>query len=536
MERFVINRNNPKTDPYALIGSDMTGACRYIKLSDKYENCIELTIPSNESLKLLSIGDIIVFRKISGTEVDKNDWGVYAESEVSIVDIEGNIVTVDIPDNGEVIHIVSTYEEGDDEGGKPGTAYLDGNAGFLPEDFYQYRAETSHIISATTTYKPDRAIISPVWFLSPVYRKFDTKGEESEIYSSNYDRSLINTYAYGTGDVHMSEYPFPIDFISGINKYFFESTNENDTLIYHMFDSTEVVKKMVYYEVKTPFYCQDEINLLQQNTITDLFSQEIKERVIPNTIDMEKFMFEPVMDKSGSELCNELVFNFHFRVRNDDKSWSINDSRAWNGITLNSTLTLDKASTSDSVNYLNFTDDDIKYQKMKVKKSFIRLSFYDTDNPLTQQLLYYSTIFLDSGSLFGDYVKSRSLDTVTTRITVKNKYNTDKSSEGFYLYLFNNEVEAGEGQKDIYMKVEFNHAGYGRTLPMLKPKTDDSGKIKSVNMKEYYAQQYIKFGVKSFKTGDVRHIYYVDENNKFGIVVDAENKRVIFNLFEVKLA
>ena len=84
------------------------------------------------------------------------------------------------------------------------------------------------------------------------------------------------------------------------------------------------------------------------------------------------------------------------------------------------------------------------------------------------------------------------------------------------------------------MKVEFNHAGYGRTIPMLKPKTD-GGSIKSVDMKEYYTQQYIKFGVKSFKTSDIRHIYYVDEQNEFGIIVDTENKRIIFNLFEVKL-
>lgn len=588
MEKYVINRNNPKTEPYVLIGS-RSGDVRYVKLSQNYENCVELTISSKEALKLLCIGDIIVFRKISGTDSNKNNWGVYVESETTVVDIEGNTVTVTIPDNREVLHIISTHQEGDDEGGKPGTIYLDGNGGFLPEDFVQYSSETMASITATTTYVPSEsdgtecAQIEP-WTLNPVYRKFD--GDYN--YNPDYDRSLINTYAYGTGDECIERYPLPIDFVTEINKYFFEVNEET----YHLFDSVEVVKKMVYYEVKTPFYAQDELNLLQQNTITDLFSQEIKEGVIPDFIDMEKLMFEPVIDKSGLMPCNEIVFNFHFRERNStykqlfgseitecvkkhavsgvsdeiakrdnikylssgntdnpeyfelvyDDGWSVNDNRWWNYIDNTKTLTLDAAKKSDPVGCLNFTRNDIRYQKMKVKKSFVRLSFYDSNNPLTQQLLYYSTIFLDSGVLFGDLVKTQDtcesvvFDSVLpTSISVKNKYNTDKSSEGFYLYLFNNEVEPGQGKKEIYMKVEFNHAGYGRTIPMLKPNVNSDGKITTTNMESYYSQQYIKLAIKSFKTGDVRNVYYVDEENTFGIVVDEENKRIIFNLFEVKL-
>ena len=38
---------------------------------------------------------------------------------------------------------------------------------------------------------------------------------------------------------------------------------------------------------------------------------------------------------------------------------------------------------------LGFTDEDVYYQKKKISKSFIRLSFYNNKNPLDQMLLFY---------------------------------------------------------------------------------------------------------------------------------------------------
>ena len=61
---------------------------------------------------------------------------------------------------------------------------------------------------------------------------------------------------------------------------------------------------------------------------------------------------------------------------------------------------------SDLLSYLGFDDDDVKYQKSKLKKSFLRISFYDSDNIANQNLLHTATIFLDSGELFAKYIKN----------------------------------------------------------------------------------------------------------------------------------
>jgi hypothetical protein len=150
-------------------------------------------------------------------------------------------------------------------------------------------------------------------------------------------------------------------------------------------------------------------------------------------------------------------------------------------------------SYGDELKYLGFTEDDIKYSKTKVKKSFIRLMFYSSRNLMSKELLFYSTVFFDMGELFQKYVdiKSRGLECfdnfridknlrLSATLKVKNQYNTSKSSEGFYLYLFPQGIGNEKNKTDIYMKVEFNHAGYGKTVPMMLPTaTNDKSIIKT---------------------------------------------------------
>jgi hypothetical protein len=69
---------------------------------------------------------------------------------------------------------------------------------------------------------------------------------------------------------------------------------------------------------------------------------------------------------------------------------------------------------------------------------------------------------------------------VSSRLEVDNRYVTDTSSEGFYVYIFREYAEKLH-PKPIYMKIEFNHAGIGKMIPFLIPmhwsgNTTDSGK------------------------------------------------------------
>lgn len=195
---------------------------------------------------------------------------------------------------------------------------------------------------------------------------------------------------------------------------------------------------------------------------------------------------------------------WHIDEDNKENTW-------WNGFNYNesefnsdkfTTFNKDSGMTSDLIGYLNFTDSDVFNQKKKVSQSFLRLSFYSSKDPIEQKLLYYSTIFLDGGELYGKYIKQlnylkrngilngaydelyentlvtlyfgdRNNDKegsrVDTKITVTNEYDRTKSSEGFNLYLFSEDkiFESENGEKTIYMKVEFNHAGNGKTIPLI---------------------------------------------------------------------
>lgn len=246
------------------------------------------------------------------------------------------------------------------------------------------------------------------------------------------------------------------------------------------------------------------------NLIGEKFLKEVAETITPEIIDNEKRQFVPAMTKGNTfKLAQELEFNLHFRSRIDlDKStdkeakltdtWKTTDEQIWNchqwkddvpesGLEyINENYNDDLA---DELNHLGFTEDDIKYQKTKLKKTFIRLLFYSSKNMLDKELLYYSTIFLDTGELYTKYsnIKNSYGDKVfsmdrtdnnfrlSARFSVKNKYDATKSSEGFYLYLFPNEVTKENEAKTIYMKVEFNHAGYGKTIPMMLPRDNEGG-------------------------------------------------------------
>ena len=336
---------------------------------------------------------------------------------------------------------------------------------------------------------------------------------------------------------------------------------------------------------------------------------------------------------------------------------------------------------SDLLSYLGFDDDDVKYQKSKLKKSFLRISFYDSDNIANQNLLHTATIFLDSGELFAKYIKNietedeykatktiiaqknpeisfkagsiltsseyeklddenrikcvisgellaanggsssdkegytmydkvgmsvnrepmrkRALDKsldfgddidelerlrMSSQIVVTDKNSSKRSSEGFYFYTYKSN-DNGVYPSDIYMRVEFNHAGYGRVIPFMMPyirkseeklkenspgyerytetNRDDKIKtfddicydwseididkgIKNEHLKDdsdigYSAVRYMKYCHIKWKyrydKHTQKHIYYLDPD-VYGKGVTSENNHgnnIILNLYEGKI-
>ena len=242
--------------------------------------------------------------------------------------------------------------------------------------------------------------------------------------------------------------------------------------------------------------------------------------------------------------------------------------------------------SSDLIGLLGFRNDDVYFQKSKLSKTFLRLSFYDSTDEQTQMLLGTSTIFMNEHKLFKKYidnsrkglfgthfhmVSESENDIISSKISVQteyyvnddiineehrlgsefvvtNKYETNDSSDGFYIYMFR-EYSENLTPKPIYMKVEFNHASYGRTIPFIIPMKWENGEdtykypksaltlndldeLKSgIKLEDSYAQSYIPlYAVYDFKHKQYGYVF----DKRYVKVSDDGN--VILNLFEIKFA
>lgn len=252
--------------------------------------------------------------------------------------------------------------------------------------------------------------------------------------------------------------------------------------------------------------------------------------------------------------------------------------------------------TSDLLYLLYFTDDDVYYQKSRLANSFIRISIYDSTDPQTQSLLATSTVFVNEHDLFKKYidysrrginkflmlngdsfVETNKIKTRTemftlskkvkcsgeslvnydsgicinfdesvrlsSRLVVDNKYDTDTSSEGFYIYMFR-EYSQKLHPKPIYMKIEYNHAGIGKTIPFFVPMEfsgdtptkrltfKDLEELKrGIPLNQVYKQSYIPLtAVYDFKNKE--YAYMFDER----YVSEIKDGLLNLNLFEMKIS
>lgn len=333
----------------------------------------------------------------------------------------------------------------------------------------------------------------------------------------------------------------------------------------------------------------DAKRMFQEYQVNEQFVEKIKNTIIPDFVDLEKIKYAPAFSGDSIYLATGLTFNLHFRSRVMDKSndykfedtWHLDDTvNTWNGGDISKAVKMENlyndqefVNSSNLMGFLDFTDDDVYNQKNRVKQSFLRLSFYDSNNPLEQNLMYYSTIFLDSGDLFGKFIKRKAwleetidwydestypviwssastedpVSAVTSQIIVNDEYDTTRSGEGFNLYLFKQdapiEEDAENPEKDIYyMKVEFNHAGNGRTIPLIFwPKNGEGTPVK-LSIGNYFKYLYIKVKIALTDKGyvyilnpdDVVEVDDTDPSTKKNGLL-WENDRLIFNLFEPKI-
>ena len=368
--------------------------------------------------------------------------------------------------------------------------------------------------------------------------------------------------------------------------------------------------------INVPIVNTFETNLTQMELLNEYFVETEKKKAIYIITDIEKDVYYPCIPNNNSfGDVYTIKFNLHFREHRGD-DWLVENESFWNCIEqsdgrakiINTTQT--KQMTTDNrsalLSCLGFTNEDVRFQKNKLKKSFLRLMYFDSTNPANQNMIGYSTIFFDTGDMFAKYIKyneeknyvavnmnenqygvynisdektgirvNRESFNEKTRLSsqfvVKSKNTSKASSEGFYLYIWKD--NSTPLPQDLYMKVEFNHAGYGRTIPFMMPywdskkwsgkkgiksfteiledwndikkqQLDQYGRIQWENNTDghYGIRQYTKFSYIHLKyrydKETDKHIYYLDPDTYGNIKYptgDDGNKYIEINLYEAKV-
>ena len=506
-------------------------------------------------------------------------------------------------------------------------------------------------IGRVATYPNDVDIEEPIDYMyiyfqnSHLFNRYNSNGDEMKI------KLYFNCYTNNSIEFFCLEMEYVTPFVV---RYKWDDKNENlkklfqdeqnnvnihdvevyrETPLFGVYDNYIIYNNSPVCSINLPLGIKFRTDLQKEQLMTDYLTDRRKKNINRIT-DMEKDVYHPVQwDNEKNEKKNDIyqiIFNLHFREHRYD-DWNAAPDSYWNGVIFDANENKfrlmnnsnqeelgynyfsynkddwDRSNQSDLLCYLNFTNEDIRYQKSKLKKSFLRLLFFDSMNPADQNLLAYSTVFIDSGALFskyvrhfedegfsalnynGDIVLPTSLDLngirinrepmigketykefkddledvrLSSQLVIKDRYNSTSSSEGFYLYLWRDN-DNGIIPSDLYMKVEFNHAGYGRTIPFMMPYEDkdgdNKGKIKTfkeivedwnpIKNEDKNKDKYVGYGIKrylkysyihlkyQYDTVDKRHVYYVDtdlykgtDESIYGI-----DNTMKFDLYEAKI-
>lgn len=191
----------------------------------------------------------------------------------------------------------------------------------------------------------------------------------------------------------------------------------------------------------------------QSELIDKVFVDVQVENAINPIVDYDKVRFTPI--NSNNNPIGEITFRLNF-----------------SGL------------PSTSYYDVGFSNDDIKFEKSNFTQSFVYMAFFDSDNPLTQKLITYTTIFskLLTKDLLPDYATQLAANNntilgipgqpklahdVPLEFSVFNPIHYPRElSEGYYLYDYRDELKIGES-KSLYMRASFKNAKTGKSTDLM---------------------------------------------------------------------
>ena len=129
---------------------------------------------------------------------------------------------------------------------------------------------------------------------------------------------------------------------------------------------------------------------------------------------------------------------------------------------------------------IGFNDDDIKFRKQSFKQTFLNLSFYDSDNPLVQNLVTFTTLYseLNSSDLLQPPAPPNTIPgtpkpavQIPVNFVVENPLlNPRGFAEGYHIYDYKSGLNIG-AQKYLYMRASFRNAKTGKNVNLMVKNT-----------------------------------------------------------------
>ena len=168
-------------------------------------------------------------------------------------------------------------------------------------------------------------------------------------------------------------------------------------------------------------------------------------------------------------------------------------------------------------------------------------------------------MFFNSGEIYGKYLRQKefveSLPSdekwnhavglypkgirVDSKLLITNEFDKSKCAEGFNVYLFAEDAPLGDEEvpdngiledgknyeKPIYLKVEFNHAKTGKTIPLIT-----NGEESGISVDKYLDSLYIKLWI-GYNIEQGIYYYRIPQSEH----IKREGTKIILTLFEPKL-
>lgn len=182
---------------------------------------------------------------------------------------------------------------------------------------------------------------------------------------------------------------------------------------------------------------------------------------------------------------------------------------------------------------IGFTDDDIKFKKESFKQTYLELAFYDSDNPMSQNLITFVTLFsrlkISDLNSTGNIGTPKPANQIDLDFVLDNQLNPLGISEGFYLYNYKDELMLNI-PKYLYMRASFRNAKTGSITNLMS-------KNVALPIDELVHELYTRYKLVRNNNG---YYYTIDDTYQWNPVnagvpnnVSYSNDMVIVTLFEV---